>query len=623
MTAMPAILSWLLALLPTNPICMRLVQGGSRRARHLYIRSGYLALMIVALLFVLLESVSAGSLNVRELASGGARMFTYVSYLQVGLICLLTPVFMAGAIAQEANPRTWDILLTTPLNTLQIVLGNLFGRLFFVLALLCSSLPLFVMTQYFGGVPGRSIIASYAIAGMNSLVVAAVAVTLSVTRTAGKRAVFVFYVAVVMYLFVTYAIDLQLRTPIGATGAVTTTLMTPLNPFLALEVLLRSNTYTPHDLTGTGAGWLTRAWLSQPISTFCWLCGGLSFVLVAYCTARMRIIGTSVGTTPWYRKMLGLGAKASSERPPRPVGRNPIAWREAQSRGRTVLAILGRWIFLFTGVMVAVGLLTFFHTGGLTIPQFQLAVVSIVSAEIVVIALIALNTSASAVSREREDGTLDIILTTPIQPGPYLSGKLRGLIQFLLPMILVPIITMGMIALYVLLGGFGREGGVTVTPIVSGTTVTLPPLPAVLPEAALTMPLVLGPFVAFCVMVGLHWSIRSKGTIGSVVAAVGVVIAVAGVLGTCAIPAGENFAFVGGFMSAMTPVNLLYAQVFPTDAIPKSFAAGGAASIGGGRLSVVIGAVVAAGGYVTIVTLMHTNMKASFMRTVRKLAGTS
>ena len=46
------------------------------------------------------------------------------------------------------------------------MLGNLFGRLFFVIALLFSTLPLFAVTQYFGGVPGESIFASYAIAGV-------------------------------------------------------------------------------------------------------------------------------------------------------------------------------------------------------------------------------------------------------------------------------------------------------------------------------------------------------------------------------------------------------------------------------------------------------------------------
>ena len=30
--------------------------------------------------------------------------------------------------------------------------------------------------------------------------------------------------------------------------------------------VLKSNVYRPHDLTGTGAGWLTRMWLSRPIA---------------------------------------------------------------------------------------------------------------------------------------------------------------------------------------------------------------------------------------------------------------------------------------------------------------------------------------------------------------------
>ena len=321
---MPAFLNWLLRLLPTNPICLRLVQGGSRRFRHLYIRSGYLAVMIFVLLFALLTTASAAP-SVRDLARAGAQTFTWISYLQVALICLLTPVFMAGAIAQEANPRTWDILLTTPLGNLQIVLGNLFGRLFFILALLFSTLPLFAITQYYGGVPGNSIFASYAIAGSSSLLVAAIAITLCVNRTAGKRAVFWFYAVVVIYLFVTYAADLRLRVPVATAGMQKlTTGLTPLNPFLALEVLLRSNTYAPHDLTGTGASWIQAQWFSRPISTFCWLCVGVSVVLILYSTLRVRLIGARTGTVPWYRRVLGLAARGAVERPARHVSQNPI-----------------------------------------------------------------------------------------------------------------------------------------------------------------------------------------------------------------------------------------------------------------------------------------------------------
>ncbi|MCP3906345.1 MAG: hypothetical protein GY715_22210, partial [Planctomycetes bacterium] len=375
---MPAFINWLLRLLLTNPICMRLVQGGSRRMRHLYIRAGYLALMIVVLLFVLLSSVSGTGISLRDLAGAGANMFAIVSYLQVGLICLLTPVFMAGAIAQEANPKTWDILLTTPLNNLQLVLGNLFGRLFFVIALLFSSLPLFVMTQYFGGVPGESIFASYAIAGTSALLVATVAVTLSVTRTAGRRAVFLFYVSVITYLSITIALDEYLQQPVGTAGgkAMFTTAMTPLNPFLALKVLLDSNMYVPRDFTGAGASWITHAWMSRPTATFCWLCVIVSVGLMIFSTLQLRLIGARIGAIPWYRRLFGLSAKGATERPPRAVGRNPIAWRESVARGKTMTAIAARWGFVTIGVAIGVTIIGLYHIGSLDATTVRLAIMA-------------------------------------------------------------------------------------------------------------------------------------------------------------------------------------------------------------------------------------------------------
>ena len=614
---MPALLNWLLRLLPTNPICMRLVQGGSRRQRHLLIRSAYLAVMIAMVLFALLTAVGQTS-SVRELARAGAQTFTVVSYLQVGLVCLLTPIFMAGAIAQEANPRTWDIMLTTPLGNLQIVLGNLFGRLFFILALLFSTLPLFAVTQIYGGVPGSSIFASYAIAGSSSLLVAAIAITLCVNRTAGKRAVFWFYAIVVIYLFVTYALDNRLRVPVtAASSEKLTTVLTPLNPFLVLDVLLRSNTYVPHNLTGTGASWLALQWFSRPINTFCWLCVDLSVVMIIYSTVRVRLIGARTGSRQWYHRMFGLAGGGAIERPARPVGRNPIAWRESVARGKTLPVLIARWGFVAVGVGIGMGLIGLFHIGTWNQSQLQVAVVTVLAAEVAVVALVAINMSATAVSREREDGTLDLILTTPIQPGPYLAGKLRGLFQYLIPLMAVPTITMVLLAVYVLADGFGRSGGVMVSATV-GTNTKLS-LPMILPEGAIALPLALISFTMFCVMIGLHWSIRSKGSISSVVSAVLVVGLFAGLLGLCGIPTGHNWGYVGAVITAASPMNLVWAITYPAVTIEQSLVQDAAL----GRLSLVIGAGLAAIAYMAIVYGMHTNNKRNFMMTVRKLAGTN
>ncbi len=610
---MPPVLTWVSNLVPTNPIAIRIVSGGSKRARHLLLRSGYLALMIAILLLGLL----GGESTVKQLATRGANAFSVVSFGQVGLICILTPIFMAGAIVQEASPRTWDILLTTPLGNLQIVLGNLFGRLFFILALLLSTLPLFALTQLFGGVPGESIFTSYAIAAASALIVATTAVTLSVTRSAGKRAVFVFYAAVVMYLFATYAADLYARTkvPIGiGSGATNTTLFTATNPFLALESVLNSNTYSPYAPSAVPVAILGPVY-TAPATTFCLLCVALSLLMIVWSTLRLRVIGTRGPRVAWWRTLLGSGPSAGGTRASRRVGANPIAWREQMLRSQSVGGLVGRWVFLGLGACFGVVLCALHHTGLITSADMQLALLGVVGAEVMVVLLTPVSLSATAVSREREDGTLDILLTTPIQPGPYLAGKLRGIVQFLIPMLLVPFVTLGAVGLYTAAGGFGAEQGVAIQRTLGTGSITLPMM---LPEGALLVLLDLVAATSFAIMVGLQWSLRTKGTIGSVMSAVGVIGLLGLVLGVCAAALGGSIPYVGAAMAGVSPMNMLFATVTPADSISESMG-----DLGAARTSLAIGTLAACAGYGTACFAMHSAMKKGFMMTVRRLAGTN
>ena len=135
---------WLWYLAPANPIVVRIVQGGSQRMRDFWVRIGYLGALIMLVLFGLLGGEGMGSdATITDLAKAGTKVFNLVAQGQVILVCLIAPVFMAGAINQERQGETFDILLTTPLSNLQIVLGSLLSRLYFVLALLLSGLPLF------------------------------------------------------------------------------------------------------------------------------------------------------------------------------------------------------------------------------------------------------------------------------------------------------------------------------------------------------------------------------------------------------------------------------------------------------------------------------------------------
>jgi ABC-type Na+ efflux pump permease subunit len=298
------------------------------------------------------------------------------------------------------------------------------------------------------------------------------------------------------------------------------------------------------------------------------------------------------------------------------VGHNPIAWRESQLRGTSLMALVGRWGFVGVGILGGLLLPVLHRTGALSMDGFRLALQTVVAAESVVIVLTALNMSATAVSREREDGSLDIILTTPIQPGPYIAGKLRGIIQFLAPMLMVPTITLAASAVYVLANGMGVAGGSSVN-VASGTATLV--IPAMLPEGALEYPLGMLAFTSFAVMVGLQWSIKSKGTIGSAVGAV-FATGVAGlVLGLCGMAAGGSIPAIGAFMNALTPINLVAAIVTPESVADEVLQQG----VTTYRIFLAAGSLAAAALGVGVVWAMHSAMKKTFMFTVRKLAGTA
>lgn len=600
---MPAALRWLFNLGPTNPIVVRLVQGGSRRTRHMYVRAAYLAVLIIVLLARLLVAQSAP--NLRDLAAASASAFELVAYLQVGLICIIAPVFMAGAIAQEANPRTWDILLTTPMSALQIVLGQTLGRLLFVLMLLVCSLPLFAITQFFGGVPSSSVFLSYIVAAGAAMVVGVVAVFLSVNRLAGRRAVFLFYVGVVTYMAVTFVFDAVIRQRTGDPG---TTIMTPINPFLALRALVNPAGYpTPDAVELQAMTGLGRLWFGSPVLAWILVTSLLSALLTGLSTFRVRAIGSRV-----------MGAKRSLRggRPARTVGTNPIAWREATARAGTPAKMAIRWGFIGIGLLLGLGIVAAFHGSGMTPEDFRLVVLSTVMTELVVITLVAINSASSAISREREDGTLDLLLTTPITPKDYLGGKLRGLILYLLPLIAVPSITLLLASGYIALDGFGRDGGVTITTAVGQTQMDLP---ALLPESGIVFPIVALPFIAFCVMIGLQWSLKSKGVLGAVVATVAVVGTVGAVVGGCGWQAAQEIPFVGPVLAALNPVTTLIALVNPALAYENELMSSN--NLTGARTSLAVGAIIGLGVYTAIIFALRSSMVRTFDMTTRKLAG--
>ena len=288
---MLGISDYLWRLLPANPILLRVVETGGKRKRDLFIRCGYLGLLVLLVVFSLVSSgTSTSGTDLAALTKTSSRIFAQMSFLQLGLVALLAPIFTAGAITQEKDSQTYDILLATPLTNGQIVLGSLMSRLFFVIALLISGIPIFSVTQIFGGVAINAIVLSFAIAAATAFVTGALAMAIATFKVGTRRTIFSFYLFIVIYLVGLFLLDKMdyFKVPIvdSNTGAVDhagTSWFTGLNPFLALQAILHDKTYQPPDYSTLPAnlqGWPIGWYLSNPTSFYIDFMFFLSLVLV-------------------------------------------------------------------------------------------------------------------------------------------------------------------------------------------------------------------------------------------------------------------------------------------------------------------------------------------------------
>ena len=127
-------------------------------------------------------------------------------------------------------------------------------------------------------------------------------------------------------------------------------------------------------------------------------------------------------------------------------------------------------------------------------------------------------------------------------------------------------------------------------------------------------------FIAFCVMVGLQWSVKSKGAIASAVATIGIVGAIAGVLGLCGAAAGPSVPFLGPMLTTLNPATAVFAMCDPAGGAAETLS--GVNGLSSVAIALLTGAGASAIVYSAIVWAMLTSMVRSFDMTVRRLAGT-
>jgi ABC-type transport system involved in multi-copper enzyme maturation permease subunit len=142
----------------------------------------------------------------------GREVFSALVMLLTLIVLVLAPASTAGAISLEREKQTLDLLTTTPISSLAIILGKLLSALSWVFLLLLASIPVLALVFTFGGVVPEDLVRAYivlfatAIAfGAMGLFVSAVVkrtqaatvinLVLTITLTAGATFLFAFWSA--------------------------------------------------------------------------------------------------------------------------------------------------------------------------------------------------------------------------------------------------------------------------------------------------------------------------------------------------------------------------------------------------------------------------------------------
>ena len=679
--------AYLYRLIPANPILLRVVQVGGKRKRDLLTRCLYLGLLILLVLFSLLSNSSStgGGASLAALAKISSQIFQQLSYTQLLLVAVIAPIFTAGAITQERDSQTYDVLLATPLTNGQIVLGTLLSRLFFVIALLISGIPVFSITQIFGGVAIGSIVMSVMISAATAVVCGALAVGISVLKVGGKRTIFGFYFFLVSYLVTLYLMDRwdALR-PLDASGTpIATSFVTAFHPFLALRVIFNDPEYLPPDfgalpphLQTWPIGWM----LSSPASFFVTFMFAISTLLVVPAIVLLRRLAqTNITPTGWILAMLRLRSRDST-RKPRPVWHNPIAWREARTKGSATRATAARYLAMAIGVILAVVIvilssyerpvgqyvspssfsaadrtLTVFSGDSATVynvsiplnlklgdqalapadlsaryavnavyaagnkltgldlgpiptilhpTQARGLLMALIVIEVAIILLILCNAAASTVTREKEDGSLELLLTTPITSRFYIWGKLHGLVLFAVPMLAVPVATIAAVVASDILRHLAGSSA--------------PAL--VLPESLLIIPVMLLMLTALAAMVGMHMSLRFRTTLKAVMTTAGILLGITGTLGWCghSLLTGFNSSSpVSLVIASFSPFTVLTVLLDPTNYGGRMFTSS-LQDASTARITLLICSLISASIYGGIVFSMYRSMVTNFDMTIRK-----
>lgn len=434
------------------PVFAREVLRHARRPRTY----AFQTLFLLALVLCLLPfwPTSAGQSGA-QIADTARSIFEWGGYLQLILIALLAPAATANAITEEKSQNTLDLLLLTGMGPFSIVLGKFVSRLYLLVFLLFLTVPLLFALLTLGGVSAGTLLQEVAILGSFAVFAAGTGIFFSTVLPRTTSVLVVGYAALGLVLAAPFLMDAVGAVPAGAFSRPGPQAMfaAHLSPMYDMAYVFNPTRFS--STAEVGEWWVAPTW-----------CLGVSLGLVllsgvilprstgvASALSLRRALDAFDRTTYLLLRPGQLFKALKGERTQDPeaqaasrrVGQqNPIYWKE------TTVNTIGRFkhwwrvnLLLLAGLVGA--WIYFGALNKLGDPEFHRVSVAILAGLIVILTTVI---AATTVSREREDGTLILLATTPVDCATYVAGKMLGIarnIVFLvaLPFLHVVVFTLG------------------------------------------------------------------------------------------------------------------------------------------------------------------------------------
>ncbi len=180
-----------------------------------YVRASRVFLLIIAfncvlsiVTFVMFYIAFNGVSNMGAVNySGLIELYTFMAYIEFGMVMLIIPATTAGAITGERERKTLDIMLVGNRHARTIVFGKFMANMRLVFIVMISSIPVLSMVFVYGGIKFANLLQLFAIIMVAGIYIGSIGIFCSSICKKTTSAIMMAYAAFIGLTLLTVALN--------------------------------------------------------------------------------------------------------------------------------------------------------------------------------------------------------------------------------------------------------------------------------------------------------------------------------------------------------------------------------------------------------------------------------